>query len=248
MKAALALIFSLVFTIVTSADDTTPYYSQSYVILIKGAEAGTETVTEKRNEKGELVSSSGHEIFVTDGLEVKRMAFTTTMVFEKDTKTPVSLALQYITGSGSGDSYDVRIKDGQITRLLNKRGQIVESTVPFQPNMLIFDNSAYHQYDYLVQHYDMKKGGRQQFQYFVPVIANDIPLALTFLGDDDIDFKNGKIPVKNFKIEFVGIWGGTFAVDRDNRLVRLVVPAQNLEVLRKDIWNYVKPDTKPPTQ
>ncbi len=41
--------------------------------------------------------------------------------------------------------------------------------------------------------------------------------------------------MSNYKIEFVGISGGSLSVDKNGRLVRLVIPNQDLEVLRKDL-------------
>ena len=41
--------------------------------------------------------------------------------------------------------------------------------------------------------------------------------------------------VTSYSVEFVGIAGGTLSVDKNERLVRLVIPAQDLEVVRKDL-------------
>ena len=56
--------------------------------------------------------------------------------------------------------------------------------------MVILDFNVYHQYDYLIRKYDMKKRGRQVFANFIPVIGNDIPLAITFLDNEKL--KNAK--------------------------------------------------------
>ena len=59
-------------------------YEQSYAILIKGAVAGTESVTERIAENGDLIAVSEHDMLITDGIETKRMAFATRMVLQKD--------------------------------------------------------------------------------------------------------------------------------------------------------------------
>ena len=79
-------------------------YSQSYTILINGVPAGSEVVTEK-HEGGNIISSSEHEIFVTDGTETKRMAFVAKTVLSKDSARPVSYTCRYTSG-GSDDSYE----------------------------------------------------------------------------------------------------------------------------------------------
>jgi hypothetical protein len=235
VKVAFSLLFGLtLFMRIAGAGDAAPGYAQSYAILIKGSAAGSETVSEKIDDSGNILSTSEHEIFVTDGLETKRMAFSTKMILSKTAWTPISYTCKYTSGN-SGDSYGVVIKDAQITRTLQRGGRTSESTVPFKPDMVILDFSVYHQYDYLIRRYDDKKGGRQLFADFVPIIGSDIPLALTFVGNEKLTHKKRALPVRNFRIEFVGIWSGTVSVDNDGRLVRLLIPAQDLEVVRKDL-------------
>lgn len=233
MKAAfLFWLGILLFAIPATAGDDATAYAQSYVILIKGNVAGSENVTETINNTGDILSTSEHEIFVTDGLETKRMTFSTKMVLSKGTYTPISYTYKYTSG-GTGDSYDVTIKDSQITRILNRGGRIDEVTAPFQQDMVILDFSVYHQYDYLIRKYDVKKGGRQQFADFVPVIGNDIPIAVTYLGNANAE--KGIQGASNYRIDFIGLRSGTFSIDANGRLIRLQMPAQDLEVVRKDL-------------
>jgi hypothetical protein len=209
-------------------------YSQSYVIVIKGGFAGSESVTEKTVENGDLVATSEHDLLITDGLETKRMAFSTRMVLSKGDRTPVSYLFKYTAGN-SGDFYEVVVKDNQATRTLSRGGRASEVTVPFKSDTVILDFSVYHQYDNLVRKYDSRLGGRQLFSDFVPLIGDSIPVALTFQGNADLKIEKGVLPVQNFLVEFVGIWTGVVTVDKDGRLVRLLIPAQDLEVVRKDL-------------
>jgi hypothetical protein len=228
----LAVYFCTIIPASIARDDPSNY-SQSYAIMLKGVLAGSETVTEK-SEGGNVTASSEHEMMVTDGVETKRMKFSTRMVFSKSTGTPVSYSYWYTSGN-TGDSYNVTIKNSQITRVLSRGGRTSEVTVPLEPDMVFVDFNVYHQYDYLVRRYDTKKGGRQTFADFIPVIGSDIPLALTYIGEDKLEFKTGSIPVRNFRVEFVGIWGGMVSVDKANRLVRLVIPSEEIEVIRRDL-------------
>lgn len=225
------LVTSLILSATVSAYAVEPY-TQTYLILIKGSVAGNEKVTET-TEKGEITSISEHEIIITDGLEAKRMAFSTRMVLSKASSRPVSYSYKY--SGPSGDSYDVAIKDNQIKRILKRGDRTSEITAALQPDTVVVDFNVYYQYDYLVRKYDSKKGGRQLFSNFLPVIGSDIPVALTFVGNGDLDLGKGVVAVNNFKVEFVGIWTGNLSVDKDGRLVRLFIPAQDLEVLRQDL-------------
>jgi hypothetical protein len=237
MRTILLFCLGLLFcttAVVDNARAAASNYSESYTILIKGALAGSETVTEKLDPNGDTISSSEHEILVTDGLETKKMKFSTRMVLAKNTGIPVSYSYWYTSGN-TGDSYDVTIKNGQITRVLNRSGRTSEITIPLQPNMVFVDFNVYHQYDYLVRKYDFKKGGRQTFADFIPVIGNDIPVALTYMGEEKLDLKTGPLQLRNFRMEFVGLWGGTLSVNKEGRLVHLVIPTQDIEVVRRDL-------------
>jgi hypothetical protein len=216
-------------------------YRQTYAILVKGMVAGSEVVTETTDEAGELVSSSEHEMLITDGLETKRMAYSTKMILAKGTFDPLYYSYKFLGGE-TGDSYDVTVKGAQIKRVLTRNGRTSEVTVPAVPDMVILDFSVYHQYDYLVKKYDTKKGGRQLFANFVPLIGDDIPIALTLLGTEESGPRNVALPISSYKMEFVGKMNGTVWVDQKGRLVRLLLPVQDLEVVRKDL---LPPETKP---
>lgn len=225
------LILQIAASVFGAADDST----QSYVILIRGEAAGSETVTEKTDASGDRIRVSEHELILNDGLEAKRMAFTTRMVRDKDTLAPKSYRYQYADGV-SGDFYEVAIQGGQATRLLKRSGITNEITAPFGADTVLLDFSVYHQYEDVIRKYDMKKGGRQVFSDFVPLIGRDIPLAVTYLGESTLGTGKNKIPVRDFSLEFVGISTGRLSADSGGRLVRLILPSQDLEVLRKDIF------------
>lgn len=238
--AVILLVMSAALGSTARAAESTAY-SESYAIILKGDFAGTETVTEKPDADGNLVSTSQHDVLVTDGLETKRMSFATRMILDKNSGIPSSYSYWYTSGD-SGDSYDVTIQDSQIIRILNRGGRTSEVTVPLDPGMVFVDFNVYHQYDYLVRRYDFKKKGRQTFSNFIPVIGADIPVALTYLGEESLPLATGMLPVRKLRVEFVGILSGTLLVGNDGRLVRLTVPSQDLEVVRRDLL----PDPQPP--
>lgn len=209
-------------------------YSQAYSILMKGALAGSEVVTERIDQQGNTVASSEHEIFITDGLDTKRMAFTTNMVLAKGTFSPIQYKFQYTSGE-LHDSCEVNVKGGEITRILNRGGRSSEISTRAKAGFVILDFSVYYQYDWIVRKYDLKKGGQQSFANFIPLIGSEISLTLTLLPDSNLNYGKTVIPVRNFRVEFVGLWTGTLSADKNNRLVRLIIPAQDLEVIRKDL-------------
>jgi hypothetical protein len=209
-------------------------YLQTYAVFIRGVPSGTETVSESMDKEGNRVISSQHELMVQDGRESKRLAFETTMVLVKDTVVPMSYSFKYLSGN-SKDYYEVKIEGGRITRVLSRGGNVSETAAVMQPGTVILDINVYHQYDLIYRLYDFKKGGRQLFSDFIPVIGTDLPLAVTWLEDSTLDYGKGSMPVRNFKIEFVGVRAGNFSTDMKGRLVRLIMRDQDLEVVRKDL-------------
>ncbi len=230
---SLLLIISLGIVQVLPAADKEEY-SQTYAIFINGARSGHEKVVENLNEEGQMVSTSEHDLIISDGLETKHMAFSTKMIFSKNSFDPISYTYEYTEGN-TGDSYEVTIKDAQITRNLRKGGRTSEVKAPFTPGMVILDYNVYHQYDYLVRRYDKKKRGKQSFANFLPVIGLDIPISLTHLGDSSLPFDKKDVPVINFSVEFASIGTAMLSVDANNRLVRLQIPSQGIEVIREDL-------------
>ncbi|NLV31018.1 MAG: hypothetical protein GXY47_07650 [Acidobacteria bacterium] len=208
-------------------------YAQSYVILIKGEPVGSESVRETVGDDGTLTSVSEHEIIIADGNRSSRMAYTARMVFSAEREL-ISYHYRYTSGS-AGDSFEVTVDAGRLTRVLTRSGQTSEITVPFTSDMVIFDFNVYHQADYLAARYDEDKGGAQTFANFIPVVGADLPLVLTPAGTAKLETAAGEVPVRSFRLELVGIWTGNLAVDGRNRLVRLSIPARDLEVVRADL-------------
>ncbi len=230
----LAAMLSALWPRLVSGDEAQPFYKQVYSIIIDGSPAGTETV-EERAVKGGILSTSSHDILVTEGTETKRMTFTTSLKLDKDKYTPVSYSVRYTSGD-SKDYYDVSIQKGTITRVLSRAGRTSEASLPLKPGIVIVDFNVFHQFDYLLRRYDFKSGGRQTFPDFLPIIASEITIALTRIEDSEIPAAGGKnIELRNFRVELVGIWLGIASFDHEGRLVRLFVQDKGLEVIRKDV-------------
>jgi len=236
---AVASTFFFIFSVLSLSASDDPY-TQTYVIIIDNEISGTETVTEERDKSGAVIYTSEHDLIVIDGQSKNRIAFSTRMVFSRGAKNLQSYVCWYKTGQNgnSGDSYDVTIKDGRISRALTRSGKSMEVSTPFTQNMVIVDFNVYYQYEYLVRRYDRKKRGTQVFSNFIPVIGNDIPLKVTLLGDEKLRFdeNDGKIvEVSRYRIESADINTATLFVDKNNRLALLENPAQDLKVIRKDL-------------
>jgi len=231
-----AVAFFFVFSVTALAAEDT--YTQSFVILIDDKPAGTETVSEEKDGSNNVVYTSEHDLLVDDGLSINRVVFSTKMVLSKGAKDIRTYACRYQTSldGGTGDSYDVSIKNGVITRILTRSGQSIDAAAPFTNNMVIVDFNVYHHYEYLLRRYDRKKKGTQIFENFIPVIGSGIPMKVTWIGDEKLRFyEKNTVETSKFLVDFVGIHTVTVLVDKSGRLVLLENPTQNLKVIRKDL-------------
>ena len=211
-----------------------PSYAQTYAIFIHGQRAGTESVTERPDKDGGRMIRSQHEMLITDGLEAKRMAFETDTAFARESLVPARYSYRYLSGV-SKDYYEVTCKDGRFNRIMSRGGNIIESSGALRSDTLFLDFNVYHQYDLLARVYDFKKRGRQVFHDFIPAIGSEVDLAVTWLEDARLEYDRGAIPVRNYKIEFVGVRSGNLSTDMAGRLVRLIMREQDLEVVRQDL-------------
>jgi len=235
MKHVLFLAIALnIFTGIGTAVGAEDDYEQTYVIFLNGERSGKEIVSEKTAGNGDLIAQSESELYISDGLETNRMAYETRMVLDGESMKPKTYILRYVSGS-SGDHYEVTVQGDTVVRTLSRGGESTVATGDFKPDSVILDVNVYHQYDYVIRKYDMDKGGRQLFSDFIPVIGRDIPIALTYLGESSLPHRKSDLLTRKFQIEFIGLRNGTVTTDSDGRLVRLVMPEQNLEVVREDL-------------
>ena len=231
--AALSAALISAVCLAAPGSDAPAVYSQNYLVFLNGSPAGTESVEERTTKDG-LISSSTHDIVVTEGIETKRLAFSTSLRLEKGTYAPLDYSCRY-TSANSGDSYHVSVRKGIVTRSLTRAGHTSESSMAAKPGMVLVDLNVFHQFDYLYRHYDLNKAGRQTFSDYIPLIASDISLALTRLEDSELAGAKRSVAVQNFKVELVGVWMGVASFDGDGRLVRLFIQDKGIEVIRKDM-------------
>jgi hypothetical protein len=216
------------------AEDEDLTYTKEYSIILKGEVSGTEKVTERVSPDGKVLVNSTHEILVSDGVETKRMAFTTSMSLQKGTWLPIHYSCRYSSGEAR-DSYEVTVRDAQVVRTLTRSGRTSETKIQLQPGFVIVDFNVYYQYDYLLHRYDLKKGGKQSFMNFIPLIAAGIRVALTRLEDSTFGTGDKALEIRNFRVEFGSSWVGIARCDKNGRLVHLLLQDKELEVVRKDL-------------
>lgn len=209
-------------------------YGQTYVIFLHGERAGKETVTESNSGNGERLAQTVSEMYISEGLETNRMAYETRTILDDKSFKTKSYMFRYVSGD-SRDHYEVEVQGNTIVRTLSRAGASSVTTEDLRDDAVILDINVYHQYDYLIQKYDRKKGGRQLFSNFIPIVGNYIPVALTYVSESKLKYSKGEISLKEYALEFPGLQNGTLFSDEKGRLARLLMPDQALEVVREDL-------------
>ena len=225
----------LLFTVAWESQQKVPASApptRTFQIFLKGEAAGTEVVSESTDKDGNLVLRSEHEMLVSDGLEIKRVAFTTAAVLAKESLQPLHYRMQYTSGA-SHDSCEVKANGRQLTRILTRGSRTSETSTTITPGTVLLESNVYYLYEYLVRQYDAKKGGRQMFQAYLPPVGAEVPAALTRMQDSSLETPGGSVPVHNFRFEFVALANAVLSVDTAGRLVRFVNPTQEVEIRRK---------------
>ena len=100
--------------------------------------------------------------------------------------------------------------------------QLMEYFLP--KNVVILDTNFFHHYTFLVRQYDFLKGGTQHMDVLVPQETAPGMVRVEHAGDDQ---SLRKLVVKTGQVE-IQIWA-----DAAGRLMKLTVPAANIEVLRE---------------
>jgi hypothetical protein len=96
------------------------------------------------------------------------------------------------------------------------------------PQIVILDNNAYHQYEILGRLYDRDKKGTQTFSVLVPQEMTPGSVAVQSAGDSAS--AGGKL--EELRVQTADLEVDLY-LDSNRRLVRLVAPASNAEVVRE---------------
>ena len=236
MKYRFLLFFTLIpLILIINACDIFSRYSQLYIIVINRLKVGEEIINEKTDIKGNLVCLSEQERDTYGSKEKKRRRIRTKMVFPKGKQFPVSYSYE----SSSGNSYHVKVEDGQIIRTLSDEGESREFVTPLEPDMYMLDLNAFHTIDYWIRKYDAQKGGRQVVQTYLLPAGSVEKLAIIPADIIIPEHDNETMNLKNYEIDIgdgmtIFLW-----VDEFSRLYRLFFRGPNVEVIRADLYDSI---------
>ena len=188
--------------------------SGKLTVLKSGKEAGRETFSIKNGESAESTTSvnvGGHIVN-----------------FKTTTEYKDSLAKSFTLDQEPNIKLQFALSAGEV-----KVTGINETTGKTDESALILENLVWHQYYFLIQHYDAKKGGTQQFKAFVPSVMTTLPLTLE-RKETGITFEGITAKLDHYLAVFqsavpVNIW-----TDASGKLVYVTIPTQGWEAIRQE--------------
>src|SRR5581483_2057257 len=110
---------------------------------------------------------------------------------------------------------------------------IKEAMGKTSPNAVILENLVWHHYYFLIQRYDQKKGGVQNFSGFVPSVMANLPVTVEArergVSIDGIPVKlDHYVATANLTLG-ISIW-----TDTDGKLIYVTIPSQAIEAIRQE--------------
>lgn len=192
-------------------------------ILANGQPLGTEEFEIRPN---------GDHWLAQGTTEVKPAQGTATRVTSRLTLQPDGTPLSYYwsTEGAKKASADISFQGNVATIVLR-----VEGAKPFtqqftfsSPQIVVLDNNAYNQYAVLARLYDRAKMGTQTFSVLVPQEMTPGSVTVDSLGEitaGNAKFEELRVRTADLEVDLY--------LDSSHRLMRLVAPASNAEVVRE---------------
>ncbi len=190
-------------------------------ILVNGQEVGKEDF-ELAPDNGNWVAHGAAEIQTSDGVEhvsgtLELRADGTPARYEWSTQG-AKKAASTVTFDGSIATIELRIEGA--------RPYTQQFTFP-SPEVAVLDNNLYDQYAVLARLYDWQKKGAQTFSVLIPQELTPGSVVVESMGARDVNGKKlEELEVKTEDLEVELFLEGS-------RLVRIVSPSSNAEILRQ---------------
>jgi hypothetical protein len=190
-------------------------------ISVNGQPVGTESF-EIRPDGNRWIAQGTADVKPTDGPASK---ITSHLTLQPD-GTPLSY--DWKTEGTKKASAEIQFQNSIATVNLHLEGRkpFTQQFTFSSPMVVILDNNLYHQYAVLARLYDRTKKGSQTFAVLVPQEMTPGSVTVDSIADPT-DTSPGELKVQTSDLE-VDLY-----IDAKGRLMRLVAPASNAEVIRK---------------
>jgi hypothetical protein len=207
----------------TSLEMIRPEKSGKLIVYYGGEKSGSETYTVTKQE-GNVV------LFDTSQFEVSGISILIRLKLVMD--STLSAINLNIDGKTLGSPYQIRtdFTDGKAVIEVSG-GPDTTYEVPVHKDALILPNGIYYPYTFLIQRYDLGKGGTQQFYAYTS--PQEIDLKVDYKGKEQVDLADSSIELRKFFVNVSGMVGVYVWANDEGEVYKISVPVQELEVYKE---------------
>ncbi len=225
-KAALALL--VLWLIVPPSSPLKLPQQGRLLIYIEGRESGYENFQFRTGDGGLELSTESNMIISESGAP-SRLSFESKLLLDPETLAAKSYIYRF-KGEGR-DSYQVDFEPGRATRRLLRGGRLDIKTSQLEHQPLLLDYNIYSHFMLLLHRYDLKKGGEQSFYGYLPLLGEEMPVSVSFMGEVPIAAKGAALKARAFSLDFAGIYSADILASPDNRIIKITIPRGAIEVV-----------------
>jgi alpha-beta hydrolase superfamily lysophospholipase len=240
-KKIFFLIFAFLFLLSFSqirAQDIVDY--AHYIIYYGGRQVGEEEYT-TRQRNDTLILSDKTNFIISN------------QTFDLNTYYVLTKSFQPIKLNIAGKFMEQKInwesifsQNKSFNRSWPDSGIINSETQLHQP-LAVLPNGVFSLYCFLLQQYDYEKGGKQDFNAFVP-FETELAVSVEDKGIEKVDFLESTAMLKRMFVNFSGLVGVNIWVNSQIKIVKISIPTQGIEVSRINFTPPQKPQSKIPVE
>lgn len=198
------------------------------LIYIEGRQSGYENF-HLRTADGRLELVTESQMIISESGAPSRLSFESKLLLDAETLAPKSYLYRF-KGEGR-DSYQVEFEAGRATRRLLRGGRLDIKTSQLEHQPMLLDYNIYSHFMLLLHRYDLKKGGEQGFYGYLPLLGDELPVNVSFVGEVPISSGGAAIKARAFKVDFAGIYSADILASPDNGILKITIPRGAIEVL-----------------
>ncbi|MFH1335456.1 MAG: hypothetical protein ABII96_02975 [Candidatus Zixiibacteriota bacterium] len=197
--------------------------SGKLIVYYGGEESGSEIYSVTKQE-GNVV------LFDTSQFQVSGISILIKLQLVMD--TTLSAINLNINGSAPGGPYQIKTEftNGKAVNHISG-GLDTTYEVPVHKDALILPNGIFYPYTFLVQRYDLDKGGTQQFYAYTSPM--EIDLKVEDKGKEKVDFDTSSVELRQFFVNVAGMVGVYVWANDDGEIYKISIPMQGIEVYKE---------------
>jgi hypothetical protein len=208
--------------------------SNRFRLRVGSAMTGTEEYQITRTEKGTTVTGTSH---------ISRAGISMDATHEETLATDGTLVRYRLVAGGTQVIEAWRDAD-TIRAKVSAGGQEQAKTLPFAANALVLDNMVTAHFQVVLDSLASKSDAVVPFTFVVPQVLAAIPGKVSRGGEEAGTLDGKPVRVRKYALEFASVIEEFWADVATNRLMRVYVPMQDVELVREGFALAPRPESK----